>query len=170
MDYKAQGLDNPQRRAEHAAAPDPAGERAQTLQRLQAAHKTYKRLSKQGRRRLQNVEQGMAPAKGEERPWLPLLNERERAEYDAARPDAISYMQQGLTDPQRRAEYRAEQDLTGERAQTLGRQQKAHQTYNRLSKLGRKRLRDAAQGHNGAGAIAAVDVARAAVAVVSHRV
>jgi hypothetical protein len=159
MEYLKRGLPYPQRRAEYQAAPDPTGERAQTLQRQQKAWNAYSRLAGLGRRRLRKAQQGLAPdaasssssssrwpRASRQPPWLPFLSEQERAEYDAAQSDAIEYNNRGLTNPQRRAEYQAAPDPTGERAQTLARQQTAWTAYARLGRLGRSRLRAAQQG------------------------
>jgi hypothetical protein len=141
--YKKLGFADPQRRAEYLAASDAAApsERAEMVERLRVAYNTYNRLTRWGRKRRQKLEQGPAG----QPPWLALLNEQERAELAAARPDALRYKGLGLADPRRRAEYLAEPDPTGERAALVERLRAALNTYNRLGELGRRRLRNRAK-------------------------
>jgi hypothetical protein len=143
--YERQGLANAQRRAELEAALDPTGERAQTLARQHVAYEIHNRISARARRRMQRSRQGGAPPR-EQRAWRVLLSEAERAEYEAARPDALEYLSQGLDSLQRRAEYLAEPDETGQRAKTLERLKAAYNTVGRLSTKGRRRLELAEPG------------------------
>jgi hypothetical protein len=97
------------------------------LARQCVAYEIHNRISARARRRLQRSGQSGAPPR-EQRAWLALLSETERAEYEAARPDALEYLRQGPDSPQRRTEYLAEPDETGERAKTLERLKAAYNT------------------------------------------
>jgi hypothetical protein len=143
--YEKLGLTNPRRRAEYQAVSDPTEARARTLRRLHTAWNAYNRLAQLGRRRLQRAEQGLPQERSPQ--WLSRLNEAERAQLEAAKANAVMYDRLGLTNPQRRAEYQAAQDPTGQRAKTLQRLQKAWNAYNRLAQLGRRRLQKAGESH-----------------------
>jgi hypothetical protein len=148
--YKALGLHSPQRRTSYlAATPDPRGVRARAVERMRAAYNMFSKLDARARTRLrkqllqqQQLAAGVTPQLPRaEPPWLAMLSDSERDEYYAARDDALDYQKRGLTFPERRAEYLAEADPTGERAQTLERLQAAYHTYKKLSSRGRQRLK-----------------------------
>jgi hypothetical protein len=135
LEYKRLGLGSEQGRAKYAAEPDPSGERARHLQRMRLAFNTIQRLVSRARRRL-----GNRPMPSEPPPWFHHLNEQERAEYEAARPDALEFVRQHLELLRVRAEYEAVPDPTGERARNLQRMIQAHRVYQRLGNRGRRRI------------------------------
>ncbi len=130
--------------------PDRTGERARTIERLQAACNTNNRLGNRGRTRLQDVEFGLAPPSlASEPPSLTMLSDGERSEYAAVLADTAEFQRQGLSSPERRAEYVAaaaaaaaaeEPGAAGERARKLERLQTAFRTYQRMRSRGLARL------------------------------
>jgi hypothetical protein len=142
--FQKRRLTQPQRRAAYRAAPDPDGARARALERQQAAYNVYSRLAARGRRLLQKARQGRPLDR--EPPWLRWLSDAERAKYRAAWPDAMTFQNTGLANPRRRAEYLAAPDPTGQRAKRLERLQAARNTYSRLARLGRRRMKKAEPG------------------------
>ncbi len=127
IDYIQQGLANPQRRAAYNAVPDATGLRERTMKQLQTAWNTYSRLARIGRKRMQRAQHGLPTEQGPAA--LKFLGGSERAEFDAAWQDAKEFKRLGLSNRQRRDEYWAAEDPTGERAQTFERLQAAHRTY-----------------------------------------
>jgi hypothetical protein len=115
--YIQRGLANPQCRAAYNAVSDVTGMRERTMAHVR-------------RKRMQRAEYGLPTKK--ESAALRFLGGSERAEFDAAWQDAKEFKRWGLSNRQRRDEYWAAEDPTGEHAQTYERLLAAHPTYARL--------------------------------------
>jgi hypothetical protein len=145
-EWRRRGLHKLPIRKEYLAAPDPTGERAATLKRLQDAVNTEAKLRGKGMRRRKRVEAGKPLLETVKNQWPAYLNEKERAELAAVQDATKEWRQRGFDKPEVRKKYLAESDPTGERAATLKRLQDAANIEAKLRAKGMRRMNRVAAG------------------------